>query len=139
MPEVKILAVLLLLSLPVCAQQPGQEIATPATEASAPQPAKEAQAAFDVLLAAIQANDFAGFTEVGDAAFKAALTKAMFEQVCAEMAPRMNQGYEATFLGELKQQGYKVFLWKMAFKDEGDDFLVKLAMEDGKVGGFFLI
>ncbi len=135
--QVKMLAVLLLLSISVLsalalAQQP-------ATQAAAPQADKEAQAAFDVLLNAIQANDFAAFAAAGDTAFKAALTKEVFEQVCTQMAPRMKQGYETTFLGELKQQGYKVFLWKMTFKDEGDDFLLKLVMKDGKVSGFFLV
>ncbi|HVF10272.1 MAG TPA: hypothetical protein VNA16_05690, partial [Abditibacteriaceae bacterium] len=100
---------------------------------------KEAQAAFEVLLAAIEANDFAGFVAVGDAAFKAGLTKEAFAQVVAQMAPRLKQGYEATYLGALKQQGYQVYLWKVAFKDEADDLLVKLVMKDGKVSGFFLI
>ena len=138
---IKLLAVLLFWALPVVAQQPA-EVATEAEQAPqtpVPQPDKEAQAAFDILMAAIEANDFAGFVAVGDAAFQAALTRQAFEQLAAQIAPRMKKGYETTFFGEMKQQGYQVYLWKTTFQDEGDDLLIKLAMKDGKVSGFFFV
>jgi hypothetical protein len=41
-------------------------------------------------------------------------------------------------LGELKQEGHRVSLWKIAFKDESDDALVTMSMKEGSVGGFFI-
>jgi hypothetical protein len=86
----------------------------------------------------MEANDYASFVADGTAEVKALLTKQMMEGVSAQMAPRMKKGYDATFLGELKQQGCQVYLWKLAYKDDGDDTLAKLSLKDGKVAGFLL-
>ena len=58
--------------------------------------------------------------------------------VSNQLAPRMKKGYECSYLGDLKQQGFHVLLWKLMFKDGGDDTLAKLALKDGKVAGFWL-
>jgi hypothetical protein len=50
----------------------------------------------------------------------------------------MKKGYECVRLGELTQQGCRVLLWKLAYKDGGDDTLAKLVLKDGKVAGFWL-
>ena len=42
------------------------------------------------------------------------------------------------FLTSLKQQGYAVYLWKLTFKDGKDDHLARMAVKDGKVGGFWI-
>jgi hypothetical protein len=90
------------------------------------------------LLKAVEANDYDSFVADGTAEVKAALTKQMLEGVSAQMAPRMKKGYDATYLGELKQSGCKVYLWKLAYKDGGDDTLARLSLKDGKVAGFLL-
>ena len=77
------------------------------------------------------------FDADGDAAFKG-LTKEQFEAVVKLLAPRFKAGYEVIFLGNLKQKGYDVSLWKLAFKDGGDDMLGTLSLKDGKVGGFWV-
>jgi hypothetical protein len=41
-------------------------------------------------------------------------------------------------LGDVKQNGDHVTLWKLTFKDGSDDALVTLSAKDGKVGGFFI-
>ncbi|MEH2102821.1 MAG: hypothetical protein V7K76_24360 [Nostoc sp.] len=41
-------------------------------------------------------------------------------------------------MGNLKQQGYQVYLWKLTFLDGGDDVLARLSLKDGKIGGFWL-
>jgi hypothetical protein len=69
---------------------------------------------------------------------KAGLTKQMLEGVSAMMAPRMKKGYGVTYLGELKQQGCRVYLWKLTYKDGGDDTLARLTLKEGKVAGFLL-
>jgi hypothetical protein len=58
--------------------------------------------------------------------------------VSRQLAARLKQGYHATFLGQLDQQGYTVYLWKLSFDDKKDDHLVKMAVKDGKVGGFWV-
>ena len=90
------------------------------------------------LLVAVEVGDYDGFVADGDAEFKAGLTKQMFEGVSAQLAPRMKEGYDTFYLGQLKQQGCQVYLWKLAFKDAGDDVLAKLVLKDGKVAGFWL-
>ncbi len=90
------------------------------------------------LLAAVQANDHEGFVVNGTAAFKAGLTRPMLEGVSAQLSPRMNKGYNTAYLGQLRQQGLKVYLWKLSFNDGGDDTLAKLVLDKDKVAGFWL-
>jgi hypothetical protein len=93
---------------------------------------------FTNLLSAIATNDYKKFVAEGNSGFQEAITKEMFEPVSKELASRLNAGYTTVFLGELQQQGYRVYVWKVTFKDGGDDFLARLSLQDGKVGGFWL-
>ena len=99
---------------------------------------ESARPVLDKLLKAVEANDYDSFVADGTAEVKAALTRQMLEGVSAQMAPRMKKGYNATYLGELKQSGCKVYLWKLAYKDGGDDTLARLSLKNGKVAGFLL-
>src|SRR6266568_1029631 len=90
------------------------------------------------MLAAVQAKSLRDFVAAGDASLKAGMTQRMLDGMSAQLAPRLNQGYTATFLGTLNQEGYTVYLWKLAFKDGKDDLLVTMAVKDGKVGGLIL-
>jgi hypothetical protein len=119
-------------ALPVSA---GAEPA-PKTEAR-PQPPQPIQATFDALMKAIENNDHAAFIAQGDEAFKAT-TPEVVKQVHTLVAPRLAKGMSALYLGELKQQGYRVDLWKLSFQDDGDDWLASLSTKNGLVGGFFL-
>ena len=89
------------------------------------------------LVTALEQADYAAFVEDGDAMFKG-LNESQFQAVAAQVGPRLKAGYEIAYLGELKQRGYQVTLWKLSFKDGGDDALASLSMKDGKVGGFWL-
>ncbi len=73
-----------------------------------------------------------------DAFFQTDITPAMFSGFSAQFAPRLKRGYTTTFVTQLRQDGYSVYVWKVEFKDGGDDLLFTLAVKDGKVGGFFL-
>ena len=95
--------------------------------------AEPGRATLDKLLKAVEANDYDRFVADGTDAFRAALTKPMLQGVSAQLAARMKGGYTCSFLGELRQQGCRVLLWKLAYKNGGDDTLVKLALLDGKV------
>ena len=100
--------------------------------------AREAENTARQLLNAIQVNDMAAFVAVGGEDVKAALSKKAFAQVHDQVGPRLKKGYEMLFLTDLKQGGYQVYLWKLSFKDEGDDTLATLSLQNGKVAGFFL-
>ena len=103
--------------------------------AQAPQPIETIMKS---MLAATQANSLPEFVASGDAAFQAGMTKPMLDSVNRQLGPRLRQGYTASFLSTLKQQGYTVYLWKLEFKDGKDDVLVTMSVRDGKVGGFWL-
>lgn len=92
----------------------------------------------DKLLKAVEANNYDNFVADGNDAFKAGITKQLLQGISAQLAPRMKKGYECSYLGQLKQQGYEVLLWKLTYKDGGDDILVKLSLKDEKVAGFWL-
>lgn len=98
----------------------------------------EAKASTETLISAITANDYAAFQAPGDERFAKALTKDLFEMVQKKLAPRFKAGYEMTYLTDLNRQGHKVTLWKLTFKDGGDDAVATLSMKDGKVTGFFI-
>ncbi len=98
----------------------------------------EAKASSDALIAAITGNDIAAFRKEGDENFAKALTEDMFAKTQAQIAPRLKAGYEMTYLTDINRQGHKVTLWKLTFKDGGDDALATLSMKDGKVAGFFI-
>ena len=108
---------------------------TPLVAAEAP---AEAKASSTALITAITTNDYAAFQAQGDEKFAKALTKEIFEKVQVQLAPRLKAGFEMTYLTDIKRQDHKVTLWKLTFKDGGDDALATLSMKDGKVTGFFI-
>jgi hypothetical protein len=99
---------------------------------------KSARQLLDKILKATEDNDYASFVAEGDAGFKAGITPQMLEGVSAQVSLRMKKGYECAYLGELNQQGFKFYLWKLSFKDGGDDVLAKLALKDGRISGAWL-
>jgi hypothetical protein len=102
------------------------------------EPDQATQTIFKNLMAATAANNYDAFIAECDTAMKAALTKPMLEGVSKQIEPRTKKGYDAQYLGELNQRGYKVNLWRLRFKDSGDDVLATLSVKDGKAGGFYL-
>lgn len=102
------------------------------------EPDQATQTIFKNLMAATVANDYDGFISECDGAMKSAITQPMLEGVSKQIEPRARQGYNAQYLGELNQRGYKVHLWRLSFKDAGDDVLATLSVKDGKAGGFYL-
>lgn len=85
---------------------------------------------------AIQSKSYDQFVAAGDARFKAGFNPKMFEDLARQLGPRLQQGYSVAFLTTLKQQDYVLYVWKLAFKDGKDDFLITLFIKDGKVSGF---
>jgi len=102
------------------------------------EPDQTTQAIFKTLMTATVANNYDGFIAECDASMKAKLSKRMLQKVSKELEPRAKQGYESQYLGELNRQGYKVYVWRLTFKDGGDDVLATLSVKDGKAGNFLL-
>jgi hypothetical protein len=93
--------------------------------------------AFQKIVDAMTSDNYEMFIADGDAAFRG-LKREAFESVVAQLGPRFKAGFETTYLGELRQQGFDVSLWRFRFKDAGDDMLGTLSLKDGKVGGFWI-
>lgn len=104
---------------------------------SAAEPATEDVALVSKLIDAIEKSDYDSFVADGEAPFKQ-LKKEQFDPVATQAAPRLQAGHELSYLGDLKQKGYHVTLWRISFKDGSDDALATLSVKDGKVGGFFI-
>lgn len=97
-----------------------------------------AEATLKRMLTATESGSRGAFVAEGDASFQTDTTPEMFNGFSAQFAPRLKRGYTTTFVTQLRQEGYSVYVWKIEFKDGGDDLLFTLAVKDGKVGGFFL-
>jgi hypothetical protein len=85
-----------------------------------------------------QANSLTDFDAPADETVKSAMTQQILDKMNQQLAPRFKQGYIVVGMGSLKKEGALVYLWKLEFKDEGDDVLVTMAVKDGKVAGFYL-
>ena len=97
----------------------------------------QAEKIFSSLVAAQTAKDYDAFVADADDRLKAALTKTQFDASSNFMIKRTSGGYDTTFLGELNQRGYQVFLYRLRFKDGGDDILGTMSLKDDKVGGIY--
>ena len=97
-----------------------------------------AQKIYEKLLGAIQAGDREAFVADGTDAVKQGTTKQVIDLLAKQVGSRLKKGYDAEYLCQLKQAGHEVYLWKLKFKDEGDDVVARIAVKDGKVAGFYL-
>jgi hypothetical protein len=97
----------------------------------------QAEKIFKSLLAAQTAKNYDAFVANANDNLKAALTKTQFEASSDLLNNRMSGGYETTFLGELNQRGYQVFLYRLRFKDGGDDMLGTMSLKNDQVGGIY--
>ncbi len=92
--------------------------------------------ALEVLLDATQSGDYEEFIALGTEQMKAGISRAMFERVSAQLAPRMTAGYSAAYLTELKNKVYRVHLWKVSFRDGGDEHVMRISLTPaGRVAG----
>ena len=91
----------------------------------------------NALLTAIATNNYDALAASAAPALKSRITKETFMKVSAQLSPRLKEGYKLQYLGSLKQQGVEVFLWKITYKDGGDDLLARLVIQEGKVAGFW--
>ena len=96
------------------------------------------QNTFDDLIAATIEKDFEKFSANGTPAFKGLCNKIMFKRGCKQLSPLLSEESEAEFLTELNAKDQKIYLWKISFKSQSDDFLARMTIKDGKVVNFFI-
>ena len=96
------------------------------------------QKLFDKIMDAIQKKDRDAFVAEATEEVKKGTTQEVMDAFEKALGTRLKKGFERTYLCQLKQAGHDVHLWKVTFKDGGDDLVVRIALKDGKIGGFFL-
>jgi len=101
------------------------------------EPAPLAKTEITKLLGSLSSGNYADFVADGDSAFHA-LPQTAFASVVSQIGAKLKAGYNLAYLGELKQHGYDVTLWKLSFPGGGDDLLATLSIKDGKVDGFWI-
>jgi hypothetical protein len=124
---------------------PGLEVVTKIAEV-AKEPEKAAAVGDDSaarpflskMLRAIAENDYDSFVADLTPKFQAELTKQRVAGISAQLAPRMKKGYKVIVLGDGRQSGHRVYLWKLVYEDDGDDTFVRLSLKDGQVTGFLM-
>lgn len=110
-------------------------LAVCAVNARAAEAPKEDQALFEKLITAIVNSDYDSFVADGVGSFTQ-MTSEQFDAAVAQLSPRLNAGYEATYLGTIKKKGGHVSLWRLTFKGMEDEALATLSVKDSKVSGF---
>lgn len=101
-------------------------------------PSENTIACLQTILDAITTANYELFLTVGDSDYQTQISKEIFDSVSSQLAPRMAEGYNITYFGNLKQSGYQIYLWKLSFVDGGDEFVVRMAMNEDKVGGILI-
>jgi hypothetical protein len=91
----------------------------------------------NTLLTAIATSNYDAFIANGTPSLKTIITKETFRQASAGLSPRLKKGYELQYLGSFKHQGVETFLWKIIYKDGGDDMLSELELQNDKVAFFW--
>lgn len=137
MKLIPLLAALVVASIacaPLCSAQdavkPDAAPARPLAPLAARQP-------FDLMMDALKDDDYSAFISMGDPGFQHAISKTLFEEVAAQVGPRVKEGFKATYLDSIKRGPFVVYLWKIEFKN-GDDSLAQMSLRNGKVGGFLM-
>jgi len=112
------------------------------------QPSKTPDELLKGFLAAVQAKSYEGMVaplvaEGGEIAAELekpeqkAANMLSLEKLNRALAPRLAKGYAAISMGMLKYRGYQIYLWKLEYKDGGDDDLAYgVVTMDGRFRNF---
>ena len=90
------------------------------------------------MIEAVKAQSYDDFLADADAKFKSQFSRQQFEGICGLYTAPLRKGYRLEYLGQLRQRGAFVYLWKVSVVDGQDESLVRLAMKDGKVSGVWV-
>jgi hypothetical protein len=95
------------------------------------------QKALVQLTTAIQNESLSDFISLGDEQFRA-MPPAKWEKMVAKFSPLLKKSYRSTCLGDFKDASVRVHYWRLEFPDEPHDWLLKVAVGDGKVKGVLI-
>ena len=115
--------------LVLAAQKPA--LATPAAPAGA-------ERVLVKMIEAVKAQSYEDFLTDADAQLKSNLSRQQFEGICGLYTAPLRKGYRLEYLGQLRQRGAFVYLWKITVVDGQDETLIRFVMKDGKVSGFWV-
>lgn len=90
------------------------------------------------IIEAVKTQSYEDFLTDADAKLKSQFSRQQFEGICGLYTAPLRKGYRLEYLGQLRQRGAFVYLWKVSVVDGQDESLVKLAMKDGKVSGVWV-
>ncbi len=105
---------------------------------SSTHPSENTVACLQTILEATKTGNYEQFLTVGDADYKTGISKEMFDAVSSQLAPRMKEGYDIAYFGNLKQMEYEIYLWKLSFADGGDEFVARMTVNGDKVAGILI-
>jgi hypothetical protein len=88
------------------------------------------------MIEAVKAQSYDDLLADADAQLKSQFSRQQFEGICGLYTAPLRKGYRLEYLGQLRQRGAVVYLWKISVVDGQDENLIKLVMKDGKVSGF---
>ena len=89
-------------------------------------------------LVALQNNNYENFIQHGDRTFVNAIKEEQFQLVSSQVGYHLSQGYKYEKLGQLKQHGHTVFIYKISYDGREDDSLVKMSLKNDKITGFWI-
>jgi RNA polymerase sigma factor (sigma-70 family) len=89
------------------------------------------------MLAAVVSGDHDAFVADATDHFWSTSTPELMSRLEIDVGKRLRGGFEVQALGSLhREDGSTVFLFKLEFRDRGEDRLVRLVLQDGHVAGF---
>jgi hypothetical protein len=90
------------------------------------------QAYVEQFIQAVQTGDRNLAVKNGTELWKSILTGEVFEKVCKRYALAFKRPHSISFLGEVRQQGVRRFLYKLQFEQGADDLLITLTLSMDK-------
>jgi len=87
---------------------------------------------------AIASESYEQFMDHADANFRQSISQDQFGALSESLSPRLVDGYQSEYLGALNQDGFNVHLWKMTLASSDSDNLVKMAMRENEIAGFWI-
>jgi hypothetical protein len=88
------------------------------------------------MIEAVKAQSYDDFLTDADDHLKSNLSRQQFEGICGLYTAPLRKGYRLEYLGQLRQQGTYVYLWKITIVGGQDETLLRLVIKDGKAYGF---
>jgi hypothetical protein len=64
--------------------------------------------------------------------------KPEIDRLSRDLAPALERGFRLEPLGTLRREGHEVHLWKLDLGAAEDEYLLQLALKDGRAAGFWV-